>query len=188
MAQEGEARDVGGCVRPEAQLARQANGRLVECRHGVRGHAHAGVVEKAALVRGGENARAERLGEHECVSHLGTAVLQALVQPHEARHREAVLGLVVVDRVAARYDALCAPARLGATGQDLPGDLDAQAVGEAQEVEREHGPTAHGVDVGEGVSGRDLAKQERVVHHRREEVRRGDEAAPVAEVPHASVV
>ena len=64
-----------------------------------------------------------------------------------------------------RLDAL-----IGATRQNLPGDLSTQATGNAQQVHGMARRTAHGVDIRQRVGRGDLAKQERVVDHRREEV------------------
>ena len=135
-----------------------------------------------------EDARAERLREYERVSGARATVGEHVVDLHEARDCQAELGLVVVDGVAAGHDDARLAAPVGASGQDLAGHLQAQAVGKAQQVEREHGTPAHGPDVREGVGGRNLTKQVRVVHHGREEVRGPHKAATVPQVVDVGVV
>ena len=72
--------------------------------------------------------------------------------------------------MAARDGAASLDALVGAARQNLAGDLDAQAARDAQQVHGMARPPAHGVDVRQRVGRGDLAKQERVVDHRREEV------------------
>ena len=116
-----------------------------------------------------------------------TAGKQA-IELDEARDGKAVLGLVAVDGMAARDDAARLPALVRAAGEDLARHLYAEAIGKAQQVERERRRTSHGPDVGKGVGGGHLAEQERVVHHRWEEVRGLHEAAAVTQVVDAGVV
>ena len=56
---------------------------------------------RSPLDRGRDRAEADRLGEHEHVAGPGAGVGEHPVGMHGARHREAVLRLGVVDRVAA---------------------------------------------------------------------------------------
>ena len=72
--------------------------------------------------------------------------------------------------MAARDRATGLDALVGATRQNLAGDLDAQAARNAQQVHGMARPPAHGVDVRQRVGRSDLAKQKRIVDHRREEV------------------
>ena len=72
--------------------------------------------------------------------------------------------------MAARDGAAGLNALVGAARQNLPRNLNAQAAGNAQQVHGVARTPAHGVDVRQRVCRRDLAKQERVVDHRREEV------------------
>ena len=145
MSHEREARDVGGGV--GMQAAERLGTVLVEADHGVRGDLDAGVVEKLGLVGRREDAGAERLREHKRVAFASAAVGKHVVKLHEARDGQAELGLVVVDGVATGHDDARLAALVGTARQDLAGDLDAQAVGEAQQVERQHGTPAHGPDV-----------------------------------------
>ena len=72
--------------------------------------------------------------------------------------------------MAARDGAAGLDALVGATRQNLPGNLNAQAIGNAQQVHSMARSSTHGVDVRQRVCRRDLAKQERVVDHRWKEV------------------
>ena len=91
-------------------------------------------------------------------------------------HRQAVLGLGIVDAVAAEERHGGLGRRIGTAAQDLAQDLHGQlAHREAHQVEREEGAGPHGPDVGEGVGGGDPAEEEGVVHHRGEEVDRLDD-------------
>ena len=186
VAHEREARHVRGGVRIEALESLRAV--LVQRDHGIRGHLHARLVQELGLVRGGENARAERLREHQGIALARGPVGEHAVEVDEPGDGQAELGLVVVDGVAARHDNARLAALVRAARQNLARDLEAQAVGEAQEVEREHWAPAHGPHVGECVRGRYLAKQERVVHHRREEVRRAHKAPAMPQVVDVRVV
>ena len=186
MAHEREARDVGGGVSLKA--AERLGAVLVEGDHGVGGDLHAGLVEQLGLVGRGEHAGAEGLGEHEGVPHPRAGVGEHAVELDEAGDGQAELGLVIVDGVAARHDDAGLAALVGATGEDLASHLEAQAVGEAQQVEGERGAPSHGPDVGEGVGGGHLAEEERVVHHGREEVGGAHQAPAVAQVIDVGVV
>ena len=170
------------------EVCQGLRGRLVERDHRVGRNLEPGLVEQPRLVGRREDARAERLREHERVALARPRVGEHPRERHEARHRETVLGLVVVDRVASRHHAARLAAPLGPARQDLARHLDAKAVGKAQQVERERGRPSHGPDVGEGVGGRHPAKEVRVVHHRREEVAGLHETAAVTQVVDAGVV
>ena len=101
---------------------------------------------------------------------MRAAVGEHTVEWHKAAHGQTVLGLVVVDGVAARDGAIRLDALVGAARQNLAGNLNAQAARNAQQVHGMARPPAHGVDVRQRVGRGDLAKEERVVNHRWEEV------------------
>ena len=111
-----------------------------------------------------------------------------MVEWHKAAHRQAVLGLVVVDGVAARDGAASLDAFVGATRQNLPGNLNAQAIGNAQQVHSMARSSTHGVYVRQRVCRRDLAKQIGIVDHRREEVDGLHEAQVIANAKNARIV
>ena len=72
--------------------------------------------------------------------------------------------------------------------QNLPGNLNAQAIGNAQQVHGMARPSTHGVDVRQRVGRGDLAKQKRIVDHRREEVDGLHEAQVIANAKDARIV
>ena len=104
------------------------------------------------------------------IAHACAAVGEHSVERDKTTHGQAVLGLVVVDGMAARDRATGLDALIGTACQNLAGNLNAQAARDAQQVHGMARPPAHGVDVRQRVGRGDLAKQERVVDHRREEV------------------
>ena len=108
---------------------------------------------------------------------------------HHPGHRHPVLRLGVVHRVTAEdRDAglvrLVLPA-LEDAGQRLHRK---RLGGEGDEVQGEQRAGAHGPDVGERVGGGNLSVGERVVHHRREEVHRGDHRLAGVQTVHRGVV
>ena len=119
---------------------------------------------------------------------MRTAVGEHAVERDKAAHGQAVLGLVVVDGVAARDGAARLDALVGATRQNLPGNLNTQATGYAEQVHGMARPPAHGVDVRQRVGRGNLAKQERVVDHRWEEVDGLHEAQVIANAKDARIV
>ena len=78
---------------------------------------------------------------------MRAAVGEYAVEWHKAAHRQAVLGLVVVDGMAARDGAAGLDALVGAARQNFTGNLNAQAARDAQQVHGMARPPAHGVDV-----------------------------------------
>src|SRR5690606_13368086 len=101
---------------------------------------------------------------------------------------QAVLGLRVVDAVAARQVAAGLLADLRAAAQHLPRQLEGDLVpGPGQQVDRQHRLAAHRVDVGERVGGRDPAPVVGVVDDRGEEFGGGDQRAATVQ-PHGRAV
>ena len=90
--------------------------------------------------------------------------------------------------MAARDGAASLDALVGATRQNLTCDLDAQATGNAQQVHGMARSSTHGINVRQRVCRRDLAKQERVVDHRREEVDGLHEAQIIANTEDTRIV
>ena len=168
MPDQAKARDIGAAVKLKS--LGQTNRRLVEGAHRVKHGCGLVLLDELALDGCGDDTRANRLGQQQDIAHACTAVSEHAVERDKAAHGQAVLGLVVVDGVAARDGAAGLDALVGATRQNLPGNLNAQATGYAEQVHGMTRPPAHGVDVRQRVGRGDLAKQERVVDHRREEV------------------
>ena len=90
--------------------------------------------------------------------------------------------------MTARDGAAGLDALVGATRQNLPGNLNAQAIGNAQQVHGMARPPAHGVDVRQRVGRGDLAEQIGIVDHRREEVDGLHETQVLANAENARIV
>ena len=174
MPDQAKARDIGAAVKLKS--LGQTNRRLVEGTHRVKHGCGLVLLDELALNGRGDDARADRLGQQQSIARARAAVGEHTVKHDKAAHRQAVLGLVVVDGVAARDGAASLDALVGATRQNLPGNLNAQATGYAEQVHGMARPPAHGIDVRQRVGRGNLAKQERVVDHWREEVDRLHEA------------
>ena len=169
MPDQAKARNVGAAVKLKS--LGQTNRSLVEGAHRVKHGRGLVMLDKLALNGRGDDARADRLGQQQDVAHARAAIGKHTIERDKAAHGQAVLGLVVVDGVAARDGATRLDALVGAARQNLTCDLDAQATGNAQQVHGMARPPAHGVDVRQRVGRGDLAKQKRVVDHRREDAR-----------------
>jgi hypothetical protein len=77
---------------------------------------------------------------------------------------------------------------LGASPKDLAQDLDRTFLRESDDVEGENRPGPHGVDVREGVGGRDPAEVIGAIDDRREEIDRLDERDFIRQAIDARVV
>lgn len=75
-----------------------------------------------------------------------------------------------------------------AAGKDLLQDVEIAFVGKADDSQRGQRPSAHGVNVAQGIGGRDLAKGERVVNDGREEIHGLDERLCGGNFVHSGVV
>ena len=168
MPDQTKARNVGAAVKLKS--LGQTNRSLVEGAHRVKHGCGLVLLDELALNGRGDNARADRLGQQQNIAHACAAVGEHAVERDKTTHGQAVLGLVVVDGMAARDGATRLDALVGAARQNLTGNLDAQAARDAEQVHGMARPPAHGVDVRQRVGRGDLAKQERVVDHRWEEV------------------
>ena len=121
---------------------------------------------------GGDDAGAQGLGQVENVAGPGAGLGEDVLGVDEAHDAEAVLGLVVDDRVAAGDEAARLQHLVGAAAQDLDQDVLAQVVGEGGHVQGQEHLAAHGVDVAHGVGGGDGAEGVGVVHQRGKKVHR----------------
>ena len=168
MPDQAKARDVGAAVKLKSLC--QTDRGLVEGAHRIKHRTSLVLLDELALNGRGDDARADRLGQQQDITHVRAAVGEHAVERDKTAHGQAVLGLVVVDGVTARDGATRLDALVGATRQNLAGNLNAQATRDAQKVHGMARPPAHGVDVRQRVGRSDLAKQERVIDHRWEEV------------------
>ena len=101
---------------------------------------------------------------------------------------EAVLRLVVVQRVAAGDDAARLGDLLRAAAHDLAEDRRVERLRERRDVERHQHLAAHRVDVAHGVRRGDRAERVRVVDDGREEVDRLDDRQVVGQAVDGGVV
>ena len=106
-------------------------------------------------------------------------------QPHD---RESVLGLFVLQSVAASKDAARFRDLLGPTSQDLGDDLRLQIRRKATNIERQDHLTTHGVDIAHGVGRSDSSVVVGIVHHRREEIERLDDGHVTVNPVNSSVI
>ena len=186
MPDQAKARNVSAAVKLES--LGQTNRGLVKGAHRVKHRASLVLLDKLALNGRGDDARADRLGQQQNIAHACAAVGEHAVERDKAAHRQAVLGLVVVDGVTARNGAARLDALVGTARQNLAGNLNTQATGYAEQVHGMARPPAHGVDVRQRVGRGDLAKQKRVVDHRREEVDGLNEGQVIADAENARIV
>ena len=196
MADEPEARHVGAGV--HAGPAGGLPGDVVQPGHrrdrGVVGGAQRPTVvyqrSRAPLQCGGDEAGAERLGQHEHVSGSGAHVRERrgvgreLADHHLAEHR-----LGTVHRVPPGHDPAPGRCRGRRAHEHLAEQFERQHVARpCRDVEREHRGTTHGVHVARRVRRGDASPRAGVVDDRREEVDRGHEGAPVRTSPDGGVV
>ena len=125
-----KARNVGAAVKLKS--LGQTNRSLVEGAHRVKHGRGLVLLDELALNGRGDNARADRLGQQQNIAHACAAVGEHAVERDKAAHRQAILGLVVVDGMAARDGATRLDALVGASRQNLTGTLDAQTTGYAE--------------------------------------------------------
>ena len=135
-----------------------------------------------------QHPRPERLRQEERVAGPGAALRPEAVRVHGADDREAVLRLLVAERVTAREDPAGGAHLLVGRAEDRRERLVGQALREGGDREREQRQPAHREDVVERVRRRDPAEERRVVDERREEVEREDERALVVELVDDRVV
>ncbi len=94
---------------------------------------------------------------------------------------QTVLGLGILDRVAAGQDAAALSDGRRSTREDRRHRLARQVLRKGGDAQREEDATAHGVDVAHGVGRRDGSERGRVVHERREEVERTHDGKVIAQ-------
>ena len=129
------------------------------------------------------------LREDQRIARARAGILAHMLGPAGADHRQAIDGFRTIDRVTARdrYPRRCAHRR--AAFQNLPHHLRRDLVDRhAENGERHDRLAAHGINIRDRVGRRDASEVERVIHHRHEEIRRGDDAGVVIELPHRRVV
>src|SRR3712207_3629964 len=133
--------------------------------------------DDVSLERRRQDTETERFGQNQGVPGSGSRVAHDPIFFHKARHGEAVLRLLVLDRVTTAELRACLFYLGEAPGQDLPQNPEVERAGEGDQVHRRQRLSSHRVDVRESVGGGDLAEPVRVVHDGREEIGRLQEQA-----------
>ena len=111
------------------------------------------------------------LRQEQAVARACANIGQDTRRVNEPGHRQTVLDIVVVDRVSAAQRRAGFCNLLRASLHDSSQDVQIPGLREADDVQRRHRPTAHRPDVRHRIGCRDLTKQVRVIHHRREEIK-----------------
>jgi L-seryl-tRNA(Ser) seleniumtransferase len=122
-----------------------------------------------------EQARPERLRQHQDVAWLGAALPEEPVGCGDADDRESVLRLRVADGVATGKDAPGRTNPIRGAIEDRPERRRGHVLRDCRDRQREQHSAAHREHIGQGVRSRDLAERPRVVDDRREEVERADD-------------
>jgi hypothetical protein len=186
VAEQPEAGHVGDGARLEGP---QRVGRIrVERRHPPDCLRERLIVGEPALVAVEDESCPERLRQEERVPGPGTGLRPDRVGPHGADDGEAVLRLVVPQRVPAGEDRAGSADLLVGAVEDRAHDAELELLREASDREREQRRAAHREHVVERVRRRDPPERMRVVDERREEVEREDDRAVVVEAVDGRVV
>lgn len=187
VAEETKAGDVGG----GADDALLANGRSggVEGGHEVGRDGGQRVVGEAAFDGGGDDAGADRFGEIEEVAGSGAGVGGDVVGMDEAGDGESVEWFGIFDGVSAGEDAASLGDLVGAPAEDGINGFEGEDIGgDADDIHRGDGASTHGIDVGEGIGGGDLAVEVGIVNDGGEEIEGLDEGAFVIDSIDGGVV
>jgi hypothetical protein len=139
-------------------------------------------------VRPDQEARSQPLGQEQDVARPGTALAEQPVRVARADHGEAVLGLRVADRVAARQHAARLADLRGRGFEHRRHRVAREVLGERRDRQGEQDPSAHREHVRERVGGRDLAEVGGIVDERREEVERAEDREVVGDAVGGGVV
>ena len=186
MACQAETGDVGARVHVAFQHG--LGGRAVKLHHAVDDRAQVLVGAQLRPQRGVHDARANRFRVVQRVTGLRPAVSHHALRVHQAEHGKAVLGLVVLDGMAAYHERPGLTHFVRAAAQHVSHHFSAHAAGEGQDVERGDGLAAHGEHVGQCVCRGNGAELVRVVHHGREEVERQHSGVVLVHLPNRGVV
>ncbi len=186
MACQAETGDVGARVHVAFQHG--LGGRAVKLHHAVDDRAQVLVGAQLRTQGGVHDARAKGFRVVQRVTGLPPAVSHHALRVHQAEHGKAVLGLVVLDGMAAYHERPGFTHFVRAAAQHVSHHFSAHAAGEGQDVERGDGLSAHGEHVGQGVGRGNGAELVRVVHYRGEEIERQHSGVVLVHLPNRGVV
>ncbi len=146
VPEQTEAGHVGAGV-DAADLAHGLRGLRVKCRHARIRRVAGAVVRKSGLERGGDDADAERLGQHEHVARLRADVLEDVLRVDEAGDAQTVFRLVVLNGVPAGDDAAGLHGLVVPALQNGADGIERKAARHAEQIHRQLRHAAHGVHV-----------------------------------------
>ena len=146
VPEQTEAGHIGAGV-DAADLAHGLRGLRVERRHARIRRVAGAVVRKSGLERGGDDADAERLGQHEHVARLRADVLEDVLRVDEAGDAQTVFRLVVLNGVPAGDDAAGLHGLVVPALQNGADGIERKAARHAEQIHRQLRHAAHGVHV-----------------------------------------
>src|SRR5258705_7231344 len=146
MAEQAKAGHVSGAA--SADVERRAAGLRVQLTHRVRESLELPGPQVAVLCRRRQQGSSDRFREQQSVAWLRCSIGEQLSWIGPSGHGQAVLQLLVDDRVTADDERTGLVHLLLSTAKDLPKHLERElARREADDVERGHRLATHGVDV-----------------------------------------
>ena len=175
------------CTRGSIAVAVCA-GAAVEARQHLERRPRAGLVDGALAQPVDDQARAERLGEHERVAGARADVARDARRIDDAGDRQAVEELLAAHGVPAGDDGAGLGDLVLPAGEDLARLLGLERLREHAQRQRRQRPPAHRVHVAERVGRGDLPVEPRIVRRRRDEVGGHHERLAIAQTIHAGVV
>src|SRR3990170_3141630 len=143
----------------------------------------------AALYRRADDARANRLGQHQQVSRTGAFLAQHPGRVNHARDGQPKLEFRVLNRVPPKQRHTSFIQSVQAPENYLPEHRDVHLFsGKAGHVHGCNRPAAHGVHIAQRVRGGNLPEGERVVHYGSNEVHCLDDGKVVGKTVNAGVI
>ncbi len=145
-------------------------------------------ADQVVLHRGAHDPRADAFRQVEHVARMRAPVAHDAIRVDRTEHAQAVLRLVVVDRMASGHERAGGMRGVGSPAQDLARHLRPELAVECEQVQGHMGLRAHREHVGKRVGPRNPPELVRVVHHGREEVDGEHRRGRVIQFPHRRVV
>src|SRR3954466_931641 len=188
MADKAEAGNVRGGVNGE--LARRGNfsGAPIQRGHGLGGGVDPFLLGLTALDGRGDHARPQALGKNERVKDLSIGVGPDFLRMDHAGDGVAKFNLRIAHAMATDHDATGFHHLGKAAGKNLLQNVEVAFIGKADDGQRGQRASAHGVNVAQRISGRDLAEGVWVVNDGREEIYGLDKRLRGGNFVHSGVV